>query len=343
MNAARRVAERIGLSGIQRQASKQHLSTMGTGKAQSAMEEVSKNGAFVRTDATFRNWIKADGSTEFAPEKGRYHLVVCLACPWASRCLAVRKIKGLDDVIGVTATKPIFDRTSDKDKHTGWIFEEDDQFLGARTVRELYEGQEGQSSKFTVPILYDLKTDKFVSNESSEIIRMLNSEFNEFATKNKDLDLYPESNRDKIDEVNEWVYPMINNGVYRSGFAQSQEAYDEAVDEVFEGLDTAEEILSNQTFIASDDKISEADIRLFVTLVRFDEVYHGHFKCNKKRIEDYPNLSNYTRHIYQMDGIADTVDMFHIKEHYHRSHPSINPFGIVPKGPGVDFMKPHNR
>jgi len=249
----------------------------------------------------------------------------------------------LDDVISVTVVEPVMVKTSDKDNHHGWAFSDEDQPKGAKTVRAFYEMHSDHVSKFTVPILYDNKLGKIVSNESSEIIRMLGQEFNELATKNKDLDLYPEASREEIDSVNEWVYPQINNGVYRSGFAQTQEAYEEAVADVFAGLDRAEDILSKQRYIASSDQITEADIRLFVTLVRFDEVYHGHFKCNKKRIADYPNLVNYTREIYQLDGISETVDMHHIKEHYHRSHPTINPFGIVPVGPGVDFSLPHDR
>ena len=259
------------------------------------------------------------------------------------------KLKGLDDVVGVTVVDPIFVKTrpdDDEDKHHGWAFNESDKCIGdAKTVRDFYENHSDSVNKFTVPILYDKVKNEIVNNESSEILRMFGQEINSLATRNKDWDPFPDSLKEQIESVNEWVYPLINNGVYRAGFAQSQEAYDVAVKDVFDGLDKVEDILSKQRYISSPTQITEADIRLFVTLVRFDEVYHGHFKCNKKYIRDYENITNYIRELYQITGVDETVNIYHIKEHYHRSHPTINKFGIVPLGGNTidDFIKPHNR
>lgn len=312
-----------------------------------AMDEVADDGAFKRKESTFRDWIKADGSTAYPPAKGRYHLIIAYACPWANRTNAARKLKGLDDAIDLTIVEPVMRLTKpqdSEDKHVGWYFRDNDQYMGCRTVREFYEKfGSGQVTKFTVPILFDTKTKKIVNNESSEIVRMFNSEMNEFATQNQEMDMYPEAQRASIDEVNDWVYPMINNGVYKAGFARTQSAYDVAVEELFKGLDQCEEILSKQRYIAADSAFTEADLRLFMTLVRFDEVYTQHFKCNKKRIEDYPNLLNYVREIYQMDGIHETINMKEIKEHYFCSHETINKYGIIAVGPGVDYSLPHNR
>jgi len=313
------------------------------------MDEV-KDGAFRRTASVFRNWVKADGSSDFPPESGRYHLYVSYACPWASRTLFVRAIKGLEDVIGLTVVHPVFERTSTEDQHRGWMFKVDplfpecteDPILGAKSVRELYEKSDDTLGKYTVPILFDKTTRRIVSNESSEIIRMFSTEFDALSSR-PGWNLYPTELQSVIDDTNDWVYNAINNGVYRAGFAQKQEPYDLAVAEVFAGLDRAEEVLSHQRYIASHTCFTEADVRLFVTLVRFDEVYVGHFKCNKKRLEDYPNLINYVRELYQIRGVSSSVNMAHIKHHYHRSHPTINPFGIVPVGPGVSFAAPHNR
>ena len=324
--------------------------------AHTAMDETSKSGAFVRTESVFRKWVRASpqGPNDFPAEQGRYHLYVSYACPWASRCLFVRSVKGLEDVISLSVVGSVFQKTSKdpKDLHKGWTFLSADEEAGcipddvmnAKTVRELYEKCNDTLGKYTVPILFDKKTKMIVNNESAEIIRMFNQEFNAFA-KNPTLDLYPEDLREEIDKVNTWVYPNINNGVYRAGFAQKQEPYDEAVKAVFEHLDKAEAILAKQRYIASKDRLTEADIRFFVTIVRFDEVYHGHFKCNKKTLSEYVNITNYLRELYQMEGVAKTVNMDHIKSHYHRSHPTINPFGIVPAGPSVlkSLALPHNR
>eukprot|EP00299_Pterocystis_sp_00344_P001241 c11073_g1_i1.p1 GENE.c11073_g1_i1~~c11073_g1_i1.p1 ORF type:complete len:327 (-),score=67.63 c11073_g1_i1:25-1005(-) len=320
--------------------------------AATALQDV-KAGGFVRQASAIRNWIKADGSTQYRPQLNRYSLIVSLACPWASRCLAVRVLKGLESVIDVTVVNPIFQKTSPDplDQHSGWTFHHSPEFpeVGVdpsgnnlKTVREFYEKFFPGLTRFTVPILFDKETSSIVNNESSEIIRMLNSEFNEFA-KFPEVDLCPPQLVEKIDEVNKWVYEFVNNGVYKSGFAQQQEPYNTAVHALFDALDKLEVILSQQRYLVSNTHFTEADIRLFVTLVRFDDVYVGHFKCNKKRIADYPNLSNYVRDVYQIPGIASTVNTKHIVHHYHRSHPSINPFGIVPIGPGVDFTEPHDR
>ena len=260
------------------------------------------------------------------------------------------KLKGLDDSIGVTVTDPLFHKTrpdDEEDTHCGWVFDDsDDKFLeGAKTVRKFYENHSDTAYKFTVPILYDKVRKEIVNNESSEILRMIGQEMNSFATRNQDWDPYPDTLKESIDSVNVWIYPKINNGVYRSGFASTQEAYDAAVNDVFEALDKVEEILSKQRYIASPTDITEADIRLFVTLVRFDEVYHGHFKCNRKYVREYEHITNYVRELYQITGMDQTVNMYHIKQHYHRSHESINKFGIVPVGSNTekDFKKSHNR
>lgn len=317
--------------------------------AHTAMDETS-GGAFVRKESAFRSWIRKDKSTEFEPESGRYHLYVSLACPWASRCLAVRALQGLEESISVTVVHPVFQRTrpdSPEDTHTGWLIREDPEFpectldplFGAHSVREIYEQCHDTLGKYTVPILVDKRTRKIVNNESSEIIRMFTKEFTALA-KNPQLDLYPDALSAQIDEFNLWIYPGLNNGVYRAGFSRAQAPYTEAVTEVFQTLDRLEAHLqlTGSNFLV-DNTITEADIRLFVTLIRFDEVYHVHFKCDKKRIIDYPFLDSYTRHFFRLPGISQTVNLRHIKHHYYRSHPTINPFGIVPIGPGIDYSK----
>lgn len=311
---------------------------------QSWVKSVSPSGEFVRKPSAFRSWITADGSSGFKAEPGRYHLYVSLACPWAHRTLIVRALKGLDDVIGYTVVDCMLGEG-------GWAFTDEkpkcslDDVNGCARLRDVYAMADGTySGNITVPVLWDKKTKTIVNNESSEIIRMLNSEFNEFSATEaqRSLDLYPPLLRHAIDEVNAWIYTDINNGVYRAGFAKSQEAYDEAVQAVFSGLDRVEEILAKSRYLVGD-QITEADVRLFTTLVRFDMVYVGHFKCNKKRIIDYPNLWSYVRDIYQTGGIAETVDAEHIQKHYQVSHRQINPFGIVAIGPDLDFDSPHNR
>jgi len=296
-------------------------------------------GRFVRTEAQFRDRVTADGSSGFKAESGRYHLYVSLACPWAHRTLIYRKLKGLEDHISVSVVNPLM-------LEHGWTFEDapgvvPDTVNGARYLYEVYTAaRRDYSGRVTVPVLWDTETSTIVNNESSEIIRMLDSEFEAIDSGGPEFcptDLLP-----AIDEINAFVYDKINNGVYKAGFATTQEAYEEAVRSLFAALDQVELILSSFRYLVGD-RITEADWRLFTTLVRFDPVYVGHFKCNVRRIADYPNLWSYTRELYQYPGVADTVNMSHIKDHYYRSHPTINPTGVVPAGPEVDFHQPHER
>ncbi|KAF7801360.1 Glutathione S-transferase family protein [Senna tora] len=321
------------------------------GMARSALDEMSDSGAFMRTASTFRNFISRDPNSQFPAESGRYHLYISYACPWASRCLAYLKIKGLDKAISFSSVKPIWGRTKELDEHMGWVFpdsktevpgSEPDHLNGAKSIRELYEiASTNYTGKYTVPVLWDKKLKTIVSNESSEIIRMFNTEFNSIA-ENPTLDLYPTHLQAQIDETNEWIYNGINNGVYKCGFARMQGPYDEAAKLLYEALDKCENILSKQRYICGNT-VTEADIRLFVTLIRFDEVYAVHFKCNKKLLREYPNLFNYTKDIFQIPGISSTVHMEQIKLHYYGSHPTINPFGIVPLGPNIDYAASHDR
>lgn len=311
------------------------------------MTEDTKNikpitGEFLRKASVFRDWIKSDGSTPFTPEANRYHLYVSLACPWAHRTIIVRKIKGLEKIISINVVNYLLG-------DEGWRFDPSvpdataDEINNFKRLREVYEKADPTyTGRATVPILYDKKLQTIVNNESSEIIRMLNSEFNAFAER-PELDLYPEALRKEIDDVNSWIYTSINNGVYRCGFATTQAAYDHAYGELFNALDKVEDILSKKRYLVGKH-FTEADIRLFTTLVRFDPVYHGHFKCNKKKLIEYPNISQYLRDIYQTLGIGQTVNLTHIKNHYYMSHKHVNPTGIVPLGPEpYDLSLPHNR
>ena len=296
-------------------------------------------GRFVRSASQFRNWVSADGGTGFKAEPGRYHLYVSLACPWAHRTLIVRALKGLEEAISLAIVDPLMGPE-------GWAFSAapgatPDQVNGKRFLREIYTlAKPDYSGRVSVPVLWDKKTRAIVNNESSEIIRMLNSAFDAWAS--TDLDLYPKALRSRIDAINELVYRHVNNGVYRAGFATAQRAYEEAFEALFAALEQLEALLQRQRYLAGA-ALSEADWRLFTTLVRFDAVYHGHFKCNLKRIVDYPNLSNYARELYQVPKVAATVDFDHIKRHYYASHKTINPSGIVPKGPALDFTTAHDR
>jgi putative glutathione S-transferase len=302
-------------------------------------------GRFVRSAAQCRNWVTPDGSPGpsgeggFTAEPGRYHLYVSLACPWAHRTLILRRLKGLEDMIGVSVVHWLM-------REHGWTFAAapgatGDGLHGARYLHEVYtRADPGYSGRVTVPVLWDRRTGAIVSNESSEIIRMLNSAFDGVGALPGDY--YPEPLRSEIDRVNARVYATVNNGVYRAGFATTQAAYDEAVVELFASLDWLEELLSRRRYLAGD-RATEADWRLFTTLLRFDPVYHGHFKCNLRRLVDYPNLWAYTRELYQWPGVAETVDFVHIKGHYYASHGTINPTGIVPMGPVIDFAAPHGR
>lgn len=306
----------------------------------------STGGKFKRTTAGFRNWITPDGEPGssgtggFPAESGRYHLYVSYACPWAHRTLIFRALKGLEDHITVSVVHP--DMLDD-----GWTFETDfadatgDDLFGKPFLRDIYtQAQPDVSGRVTVPILWDKKTGQIVSNESSEIIRMFNSAFNDLT--GNDTDYYPEDLREQIDTINARVYDEVNNGVYKSGFATTQAAYDEAVVTLFDALDWLEGILSENRYLTGD-RLTEADWRLFTTLVRFDPVYHLHFKCNRKRIIDYPNLWGYTRELYQVAGVANTVHFDHIVRHYHYSHDTINPNRIIPINPVLDWDAPHGR
>jgi len=302
-------------------------------------------GEFIRSESGFRNWVTKDGSAGptgkagFAAEPGRYHLYISHACPWAHRTMIFRKLKGLEDVISVSVVHPLMPAES-------WVFGEypeatEDHVNHAHYLYENYLTADPDfDGLVTVPVLWDKKRETIVNNESSEIIRMLNSAFDDYS--DSAVDYYPETLREEIDAINDIVYKNINNGVYRAGFATTQTAYEKAYDRLFITMDMLEEMLSKQRYLVGS-QITEADWRLFTTLVRFDAVYYNHFKTNKKRLMDYPNLWAYTRELYQVPGVAETVNMNHIKLHYFASHRSINPTGIVPKGPEIDFMLPHGR
>jgi len=305
----------------------------------------SEDGRFVRTQTRFRNWVTADGSAGptgeggFPAEPGRYHLYVSLACPWAHRTLIMRRLKGLEEAIGVSV---VHWHMGDQ----GWTFEEGpgatgDRLHGLDYLHQIYtRARSDYTGRVSVPVLWDQERQTIVNNESAEIIRMLNSAFDDQGARGPDY--YPEPLRGAIDEVNHQVYEHVNNGVYKAGFARSQEAYEEAVTALFATLDELEQRLSRQRYLAGE-RITEADWRLFTTLARFDPVYVGHFKCNLRRLVDYPNLWPYARELHQQPGVAETVDLFHIKQHYYGSHESVNPTGIVPIGPEIDWSLPHGR
>lgn len=305
----------------------------------------STGGRFVRTETVFRNWVTADGAAGTSGEAGfkaepdRYHLYVSLACPWAHRTLIFRKLKKLEDVISVSIVDPIMGGE-------GWVFSDypgslPDHVNGKKRLYEVYLlVKPNFSGRVSVPVLWDKQRKTVVNNESSEIIRMFNSAFDSFTDVRKDY--CPTELRAQIDEINGFVYPNINNGVYRTGFATTQEAYEDAFKVLFKALDAVEKRLSAQRYLV-DARITEADWRLFTTLVRFDPVYVGHFKCNLRRIADYPNLSNYLRELYQWPNVAETVNFDHIKRHYYMSHPQINPTRIVPLGPEINLNAAHDR
>ncbi|MEE8294898.1 MAG: glutathione S-transferase family protein [Sphingomonadales bacterium] len=302
-------------------------------------------GEFIREGAQFRNWVTADGSAGptgkggFKAEAGRYHLYVSLACPWAHRTIIFRKLKGLEDLIGLSVVHPDM-------LENGWQYKDypgaiADSVNGVKYQHQLYtKSDPNYSGRVTVPVLWDKKTAQIVNNESSEIIRIFNSAFNELT--GNTLDFYPKTLHEEIDAINEVVYNTINNGVYRAGFATTQEAYENAFDALFENLDALDNRLGKQRYLVGD-QITEADWRLFTTLIRFDAVYHGHFKTNLKRIEDYSNISEYLRELYQVPGVSETVNFDHIKRHYYVSQITINPNQVVPKGPNIDFARPHRR
>ncbi|MQX37755.1 glutathione S-transferase family protein [Roseospira navarrensis] len=291
-------------------------------------------GRFVRQESAFRDRVSADGSTPHPAEPGRYHLYVSLACPWAHRTLIARVLKGLEDVISVSVVDPLM-------LENGWELPEGaDPIHDARFLHQVYTAaRPDYTGRVTVPVLWDRVAGTIVNNESAELLRMFNADFGALAS---GPDLYPAPLRDRIDDINGWVYDTLNNGVYKAGFATTQAAYEEAVTALFDTLDRLDAILAGQRYLAGD-VITEADWRAFTTLVRFDAVYHGHFKCNLRRIADYPHLSGYLRELYQVPGVAATVNFDHIKRHYYASHRTINPTGIVPAGPVLDLDRPHGR
>ncbi|MEO1131953.1 MAG: glutathione S-transferase family protein [Cyanobacteria bacterium J06639_1] len=305
----------------------------------------SSGGRFVRQSSAFRHWVTPDGSPGasgeggFKAEPGRYHLYVSLACPWAHRTLIFRALKGLKSAIDISVVHWVM-------RDRGWTFADGegvipDALFQSRYLHQIYTRADMKfSGRVTVPVLWDKERQTIVNNESSEIIRMFNSAFDEVGAKPGNY--YPNELRSQIDSINDRVYSTLNNGVYRAGFATTQAAYEEAVEPLFATLDWLESILSKQRYVAGN-VLTEADWRLFTTLVRFDPVYVGHFKCNRRRLIDYPNLWAYTRELYQMPEIAETVHFGHIKQHYYQSHPAVNPSGIVPIGPDLDFNQPHDR
>lgn len=342
------------------------------GKPRTAIDEMSADGAFKRKDSAWRNWISSEDGADFPPEADRYHLFVAAACPWAQRALITRGLKGLEDTISFTVVHPTWQKTKvddDEDKHCGWVFAapegssetftnsiglggpipaaipgcEPNPLFECNSVRELYEKAGDTEGKYTVPILWDKQKETIVSNESSEIIQMLNRSFNDFAN-NPSLNLEPEELLDEMASVDPWIYDTLNNGVYRCGFASTQKAYDTAIDELTDSFDRIDQILQTQRFIAGD-QLTLSDIRLIPTLLRFDEVYTVYFKCNTRFVRYTPAVLNYCRELYQMAGVRGTTNMDQIKSHYYTSHPHLNKFSVVPRG--SDFLKilerPHNR
>jgi putative glutathione S-transferase len=314
----------------------------------SKREQEDSHGRFLRPSTTFRARISADGSSGFKAEAGRYHLYISWACPWANRTAIMRKLKGLEDAIGLSVVDPVMGEE-------GWVFSDfpgsiPDTVNGTQYLRDIYlKADPKHTGRVTVPVLWDKKTNKIVNNESREIIRMLDTEFN--AVVKSENNFYPEDLREAIDQTIDAIYQPINNGVYRAGFATEQKAYDEAVTELFDALDYWEEILGKQRYLCSNSpngdrsasRITEADWCMFTTLFRFDAVYYVHFKCNLRHIYEYPNLWNYLKDLYQQPGVKETCNLEHIKLHYYKSHPNVNPTGIVPQGPILDFDSPHNR
>jgi putative glutathione S-transferase len=298
------------------------------------------SGAFQRQETTFRDEIRDDPDARFQPESGRYHLYVSYACPWAHRTLLVRALKGLEDAISVDVVDPYRD-------DEGWQFTPEkagctaDTVTGSDYLREVYQAADDDvTGRVSVPVLWDREEATIVNNESAEILRMLDTAMDDYAT--RDVDLYPEGLRDEVDQVIEAIYDPINNGVYRAGFADSQAAYDEAIDDLFEALSHWNSVLDDQRYLAGD-RLTEADLCMFTTLIRFDHVYHTHFKCNVRAIHEYDNLWPYLRDLYQTPRVADTVDLDHIREHYYTTHPEVNPKRIVAQGPDLDFEAPHDR
>ncbi|WP_435184917.1 glutathione S-transferase family protein [Halobellus sp. EA9] len=299
-----------------------------------AYEATNEDGEFDRDETSFRDRIQDDPDAEFPAESGRYHVYISRACPWAHRVAMTRRLLGLEDDITLSIVEP--ERYND-----GWEFSEEypDPLYGAEYLRDIYVRADADfTGRVTVPVLWDKEEETIVNNESREIMRMLGTEFDD----RNDVDLLPEGREDEIDDIIDDVYESINNGVYRAGFADAQDAYERAVDDLFDALDHWEEVLADQRFLAGE-VFTEADVAMFATLVRFDHVYHTHFKCNRRAIHEYPNLWNYTKEVYQLGDISETVNVDHITRHYYKSHGDINPKRLVPTGPDIDFSAPHNR
>ena len=315
------------------------LGILANGKWISERNQEDEQGKFIRPSTTFRNKVTADNSSGFKAEPGRYHLYISWACPWAQRTAIMRRLKGLEDVISLSVVAPEINQNS-------WEFSDEpgcipDTVNHTRYLWEVYlKADPNYSGRVTVPVLWDKETNTIVNNESREIIRMFDTQFNAFAS--KDVNFYPQDLQTIIDETIDSIYQPINNGVYRAGFATTQSAYEEGVTELFAALDHWEEVLASQRYLCGD-VITEADWCMFTTLLRFDAVYYVHFKCNLHSIVDYPNLWNYLKDLYQQPGVKETCNLDHIKRHYYKSHPQVNPTRIVPKGPIIDFAAPHNR
>ena len=309
------------------------------GEWKTEREREDDEGRFVRSETTFRDWVRADGSSGFPAEADRYHLYISWACPWAHRTAIMRKLKGLEEAISLSSVEPYMGEE-------GWTFsngpgEFSDPLYGASYLRDIYtRADPNYTGRVTTPVLWDKREETIVNNESREIMQMLDLEFEDLATNEESF--YPEDLREEIEGTLDELYDAVNNGVYRAGFATKQAAYDEAVTELFDALDHWEEVLGLRRYLCGD-RITEADWAFFTTLVRFDTVYHGHFKCNLRRVVDYSNLWGYLRDLYQQPGVAATVDLDHIKRHYYGSHRSLNPTGIVPRGPVLDLDEPHDR
>jgi putative glutathione S-transferase len=310
------------------------------GEWRSEYESTNEDGEFERQETSFRDRVRDDPDAEFPVESGRYHLYVSYACPWAHRTLTVRALKGLEDAVSYDVVDPYRDED-------GWQFTPGkdgctpDSVNGFDYLREAYRAADPNvTGRVTVPVLWDKREDTIVNNESAEIMRMLDVEFDRLAE--RDVDLYPEGLRSEVDRIVDAIYEPINNGVYRTGFADSQSAYDEAVADLFDALDHWDEVLAERRYLAGD-RLTEADVAMFTTLVRFDEVYHTHFMCNHRLIREYDNLWPYLRELYQLPGVAETVNMDHITEHYYTTHPDVSPKRIVPVGPDPEFEAPHDR
>jgi putative glutathione S-transferase len=298
-----------------------------------AYETTNEEGEFERDETSFRERIENDPDARFPAESGRYHVYISRACPWAHRVAMTRRLKGLADDISLSIVEPV--RYDD-----GWEFSEDypDPLYGEAFLRDVYTRADPDfTGRVTVPVLWDRDRETIVNNESREIMRMLDTEF-----EGNGVTLLPEGREDEVDEIIDEIYEPINNGVYRAGFADSQAAYESAVDDLFDALDRWEDVLDEQRFLAGE-VLSEADVAMFATLVRFDHVYHTHFKCNRRAIHEYPNLWNYTKELYQLPGVAETVNLDHITRHYYMSHGDVNPKRLVPTGPDIDFSEPHDR